>query len=47
MSSIDAREPSFITCVLESTFRLLLLPESVSVLFERSKFWTRPCSESK
>jgi hypothetical protein len=45
MSSREARLPSFITSVLESTLRVLSLPESVRVLFERSKLWTRPCSE--
>ena len=44
MSSSVARLPSFITCVLESTFSVLSLPASVSVLFERSKLCTRPCS---
>jgi hypothetical protein len=37
MSSSEARLPSFSTWVLESTLRVLSLPESVSVLFERSK----------
>jgi hypothetical protein len=39
---IDAREPSLVTSVLESTFSVF--PESVSVLLERSKFSTRPVS---
>ena len=47
MSSMEAREPSFITCVLESTLSFLSLPERVSSFFERSKFWTRPLSVSK
>jgi hypothetical protein len=47
MSSREAREPSFITFVLESTLSGLVLPESVRVLLERSKFWTRPLSVSK
>jgi hypothetical protein len=47
MSSREARLPSFCTFVVESSFRVLSLPESVSVLFERSKLWTRPWSESK
>src|SRR5215208_4453756 len=42
MSVIDARLPSFITSVLESTFRVF--PDSVRVLFERSRFSTRPLS---
>ena len=46
-SSMEARVPSFITCVLESTLSVLSLPDRVSVLFERSKLWTRPLTESK
>jgi hypothetical protein len=38
-----ARFPFFMTCVVESTFRVLLLPASVRVLFVRSKVCTRPC----
>jgi hypothetical protein len=44
MSLIDAREPSFVTSVVESSFSVF--PESVSVLFERSKFSIRPVSSS-
>jgi hypothetical protein len=44
MSLIDAREPSFVTSVVESSFSVF--PESVSVLFERSKFSMRPVSSS-
>ena len=40
----DARLPSFVTSVLESSLRVLSLPASVSVLFERSNDWTRPWS---
>lgn len=47
MSSIDARVPSFVTCVLGSTFSIFVLPESVSVLFERSKLSTLPLSALK
>jgi hypothetical protein len=32
------------TLVLESSFSALSLPDSVSVLLERSKLWTRPWS---
>ncbi len=47
MSSIEAREPSFMTCVLESIFSGWALPERVSVFLLRSNFCTFPCSESK
>src|SRR5690242_358061 len=46
MSSTDARLPSLDTCVVESSFSVLSLPESVRVLFERSKLCTRPWSAS-
>jgi hypothetical protein len=46
-SSTDARLPFFITCVLESTFSDLSLPDSVRVLLERSKLCTRPVSALK
>jgi len=45
MSSRDAREPSFMTFVVESTLRGLSLPESVSWFFDLSNFWTLPWSE--
>lgn len=38
-------EPSFITLVLESSLRVLSLPESVRVFLERSNFSTLPWSE--
>jgi hypothetical protein len=44
MSSTEARLPSLVTLVVESTLRVLSLPESVSVLLARSKLCTRPCS---
>jgi hypothetical protein len=40
MSLIDARAPSFVTSVLESTFSVF--PCTSSVLFERSNWLTRP-----
>ena len=42
MSLIVAFVPSFVTSVDESTFSVF--PDSVSVLFERSRFSTRPIS---
>lgn len=48
MSSTEARAPSFVTCVVPgSTFSIFVLPDSVSVLVERSKLWTFPLSALK
>ncbi len=42
MSSRDAREPSFVTFVVESTLSGLSFPESVSWFFDLSNFFTLP-----